>query len=184
MTLHYPIRFPFYGKEVVACHGHNDPQRHRSLIYFQIIQSRLFQTCHLLTSVMIYSLKLPYHGMDICWKHLILHWIGHALNCTNVKEEAQGPWRLLGHLLVKIIPVTYQLSSTKIPKYLSQCTEWPQTDPEHLTVKSTLYTLNTYPWGPPFAPFRSTISRFRDTTCTRSVKIGNALNDPKLNSNT
>ncbi len=27
---------------------------------------------------------------------------------------------LLGHLLVKIIPVTYQLSSTKIPKYLSQ----------------------------------------------------------------
>ena len=26
-----------------------------------------------------------------------------------------------------------------------KCTEWPQTEYEHLTVKSTLYTLNTYP---------------------------------------
>ena len=26
-----------------------------------------------------------------------------------------------------------------------QCTEWPQTELEHVTDKSTLYTLNTYP---------------------------------------
>ena len=59
--------------------------------------------------------------------------------------------------------------------------EWPQTEFEHLTVKSTLYILNTYPWGPNFRPFRSTISRCWDTTCTRTPKIRKAPNDPKLN---
>ncbi len=60
-----------------------------------------------------------------------------------------------------------------------------QTKLKHLnTVKSTLYTLNTYSWGSNFGPFRSTISRFRDTICTRSAKIGNAPNYPKLNLNT
>ena len=63
-------------------------------------------------------------------------------------------------------------------------TEWPKTELEHLTVKSTLYTFNTYPCGPNFGPFRSTISRFRDTTCIRSPKIGNAPNEPELNLNT
>ncbi len=38
---------------------------------------------------------------------------------------------------------------------------------EHLTVKGTLYTIDTYPWSPNFGPLRSTTSRFRDTTCTR-----------------
>ena len=65
-----------------------------------------------------------------------------------------------------------------------KCTELPQTELEHLIVKSTLYTLNTYPWAPNFGPFRSTISRFQDATWTRSAKIGNAPNDPKLNLNT
>ncbi len=46
----------------------------------------------------------------------------------------------------------------------------------------TPYTLKTYPRDPNFAPFRSTISLFRDTTCTSSAKIGNAPNDPKLKS--
>ncbi len=59
-----------------------------------------------------------------------------------------------------------------------KCTEWPQTELEDLTVKSTLYTLNTYPWGPNFCPFRSTISRFQDKTYTRTAKIRNAPNDP------
>ena len=44
-----------------------------------------------------------------------------------------------------------------------KCTEWPRTELEQLTVKSILYTLNTYPWGPNFGPVRSTISRFRNT---------------------
>ncbi len=72
----------------------------------------------------------------------------------------------------------YEISKSR------KCTEWPQTELEHLRVKSTLYTLNTYPWGPNFAPFLSTISRFRDTTCMRSAKVGNAPNDSKLNLNT
>ena len=55
---------------------------------------------------------------------------------------------------------------------------------KHLTVKRTLYTLNIYPRDPHFGPFRSMISHFWDTTCTRSAKIANALNNPKLNLNT
>ena len=53
--------------------------------------------------------------------------------------------------------------------------EWPQTDLEDSTVKSTLYVPNTYPGGPNFGPFRSKISRFRNPTCTRSEKIGNRM---------
>ena len=59
--------------------------------------------------------------------------------------------------------------------------QWPQTELEHLTVKTTLYTLNTYPWGPNFSPFHSTTSSFQDTG---SLKIGNAPNDPKLSLDT
>ena len=63
-----------------------------------------------------------------------------------------------------------------------KCTEWPQNELKHLTVKSTLYTLHTYPCDPNFNPFCS-ISGCQDT---RSLKIGNAPNDPnwtsKLNS--
>ncbi len=59
-----------------------------------------------------------------------------------------------------------------------KCNDWPQINLQHLTVKSTLYTLKTYPRGPNVRPFRSTISHFRDT---RSRKIGNAPNEPKLN---
>ena len=62
-----------------------------------------------------------------------------------------------------------------------KCTEWPQSELENLTVKSTLYTLKTHPKGPNFYLFRSTTSRFRDTM---SPKLGNAPNDPKLNFNT
>ena len=38
----------------------------------------------------------------------------------NCNKRPRGLDHLLGHLLVKIIPVTYQLSGTKIPNYLSQ----------------------------------------------------------------
>ncbi len=41
-----------------------------------------------------------------------------------------------------------------------KCTEWPQNDFKHLTVKSTLYTVNTHPQGPNCTPFCSTISQF------------------------
>ncbi len=50
------------------------------------------------------------------------------------------------------------------------------------TLNSEKYFIHTknLPHRPHFALFRSTISRFR-YTCTRSSKIGNAPNDPKLN---
>ena len=131
---------------------------------------------------------------------LALRWPIHGdeksgLGWYITEQEPRGLDDLLGQLLVKRIPVTFQLSNTKNPEYLSQksrykvvrnwkCTEWPLTDLGHFTVKSTLYTLNTYPWGPNFGPFGSTISRFRETTCKRSAKIGNAQDDSKLNLNT
>ena len=43
----------------------------------------------------------------------------------------------------------------------SKCTEWPQTDLEHLTVKRILYTLNTTTQGPNFGPFHSMTSHFQ-----------------------
>ncbi len=54
-----------------------------------------------------------------------------------------------------------------------------RTELEHLSVKSTLYTLNTYPTGQYFGPFcsTSTCSGLQDTR----LKIGKALNNPKLN---
>ncbi len=38
-------------------------------------------------------------------------------------KKPRGPDDLLGHLLVKRIPVIYKLSSTKLPENLSQCTK-------------------------------------------------------------
>ncbi len=37
----------------------------------------------------------------------------------NRNKNRRGLYALLGHMLVKRIPVTYKLSSTKIPEYLS-----------------------------------------------------------------
>ncbi len=51
------------------------------------------------------------------------------------------------------------------------------------TLNNQKYSIYTN-YFPHFRPFHSTISRFQDTTCIRSVKIGNAPNDPKLNLNT
>ena len=47
-------------------------------------------------------------------------------------------------------------------------TKWPQIDLEDLAVKSTLYTLNMYPRCPYFFSFCSAISRFRDTSVSKS----------------
>ena len=62
-----------------------------------------------------------------------------------------------------------------------KCSEWPQSELEHLTVKRTLYALDTYPWGPNFRLFCSMIRGFQDTMLP---KMGNAPNDPKLNLHT
>ena len=53
------------------------------------------------------------------------------------------------------------------------------------TLNNQQYSIYTkyLPWDPNFGPFRSTISRFRDTYTTLA-KIGNAQNNLKLNLNT
>ncbi len=84
---------------------------------------------------------------------------------------------------IKYLPLEAQILVllALIPRYTvikyQKCTEWPQTEVEHLTVKSTLYTCtkNTYPRCPNFGQFHSITSRFWDT-CIRSSKISNAPN--------
>ncbi len=97
--------------------------------------------------------------------------VGHwhvIIQTVQENKRPRGLDALLGHLLVKGIPVMYELSSTKIL--------------EQVTVESTLYTLNTYPRVPNFGPFlQLAISK---TICTRSAKIRNAPNYPELNLNT
>ncbi len=60
-----------------------------------------------------------------------------------------------------------------------KCTEWPQTELEQLTVKSTLYTLLT-PEGQIMVRFalRLAVSEIQGRQ-----KSKNALSDPKLNLN-
>ncbi len=74
-----------------------------------------------------------------------------------MNKRPRGLDALLGHLLVKRIPVMYKFSSTKFPAYLNskvdtikvvkswKSTELPQIDLEHLTVISTLQALKTFP---------------------------------------
>ncbi len=84
-----------------------------------------------------------------------------------ISPEAQ----ILMHLALQLL--VFEICCPKIGNALN--------DPKlNLNTKQSkvFYTPITYPWRPHFGPFRSTISRFRDTTCTRSAKIRNAPNDP------
>ena len=67
-----------------------------------------------------------------------------------------------------------------------KCTKWPQNDLEHLTVKNTLYTLNTCPQGSNFCSFHSTTSCYKvqDIGFLKIGKIWNAQNDLRLILNT
>ena len=56
-----------------------------------------------------------------------------------------------------------------------------QTDFEHLTVKSTLYTLKTYPRGPNLSPFCITTRGSQDT---KIVKNRKCTEWPQTNLNT
>ncbi len=59
-----------------------------------------------------------------------------------------------------------------------KCTECFQTELEHLTVKSTLYALNTYHRDPNFGPFCSTTSRSRDTI--KAIKNWKCTERPQI----
>ncbi len=70
------------------------------------------------------------------------------------------------------VPTRVAIALTDVTHVIlsKKCTEWPQTELDHLTVKNTLYTLFKYPQGPHFGPFRD----------TRFPKVGNALNDLRM----
>ena len=97
-------------------------------------------------------------------KVLYIHWI--------LASEAKYLVRFAVALLLTV---------SEIQGQNRKCTEWSKTEFEQLALKSILYKLNSFSIGPNFGPFRSKVSRFRDTW---SSKIGNTLNEPKLNLNT
>ena len=137
---------------------------------FRSTTSRFWNTGHFETSApndpkLTLNPTLPYIGITTVPKSHCF-----ALQATIFKLQA---------ILRQVHWTTPKRPKIPVTKYW-KCTQWPQTELEHLTVKSTLYTLNIYLWGPNFHPFCSTISCFRDT---RSPKIGNSKNDPKVNLN-
>ncbi len=103
---------------------------------------------------------------------------------TLISQKSKVP------LSTKYLPLrpkvwSVSLYGQRFPRYkvaeYRKCTEWPQTELQHLTVKSTLYTLNTYPRGPNFAPFRSTTSGFQDITLFYNSALTTMLNTHKKN---
>ncbi len=92
-------------------------------------------------------------------------------------------------IYTKYLPLRPKVSSVLLydhpfPRYKfaenRKCTEWPQTELEHLTGKSTLYTLNTYPEAQILVRFALWLAVFE----IQGRQNGNAPNDPKLNLNT
>ena len=63
---------------------------------------------------------------------------------------------------------------------LRHCTEWPENDIEHQTVKGTPYTCYNYPQNSKFTPFSSTTSCFWVAGHFKT----SALNEPKMTLNT
>ncbi len=77
------------------------------------------------------------------------------------------------HSVFALRPAIFEIQAG----WKSECTEWPQNDLNHWSVKSILCPLTTRPSGPNFTLFRSMTSHFRDTGF---LKIGNAPNDPRM----
>ncbi len=116
---------------------------------------------------------------------------GDFWKCT---ESHQNPLKhssvkstICKHLILTPKP---QFSSVSLSRQLfsryqivenQKCTEWLQTDLEHLPVKSTLYTLNTYPWAQIFIHFAVQPATFEIQGCG---KIDNALIDLRMTLNT
>ena len=132
----------------------------------------------------LYPVKEP--SLTLCYYWLLIgnpicrvQWYCQISHSLTLKSESQG--QKFG--LFCFTTTGYRaIRSAENQKW----TDWPHTELEHLTVKSTLHMPSTYPRGPNFGPFCYTISPFRDTstTSTMSAKMGNAPNDPKLNLNT
>ncbi len=124
-------------------------------------------------------------GVIICSTKLEVHWM--TPNWTWIlNSQKYSIYTKCLPLRPKFLSVSFTISRfrdttcTRLSKMTPNWT-WMFDSQKYSTF---VYTLNTYLWGPNFAPFHSTISHFQDTTCTRAAQIGSALNDPKLNLNT
>ena len=96
--------------------------------------------------------------------------------CPN---DRNWPWTLTSKSTLcarKTYGVTLKLKFWSVSLYshlfsrykVAENRKWPQIEFEHLTVKSSLYTLNTYLTSPKFAPSCSAISRFWGTRSPKS----------------
>ncbi len=116
-----------------------------------------------------------------------MHWIASAwlwtLNCQNILYTLN--YLRLRRKFSSVSLYNHSFWRFKVVEN-RKCTEWPQTDLEHLkklAVESILYTLNAYPRGSNFHGF-GPITRtnlFRDI---RLRKIGNELHDLTTTLNT
>ncbi len=103
--------------------------------------------------------KSEMHRMTSNWS-----WTLNSQNCpAYIKYLFRGPNFVLR-------PAAFKVQGW-CKSEIRKCTEWPETDPENLTVKSTWYTLSKYPRGPNVGPFALRPNPFRDTKLS---KIGNA----------
>ena len=86
-----------------------------------------------------------------------MHWTTPNWTCDSQKDSIYTTYLLLRS---KCGSVSLYDSTTLVIQ-IRKCTERPQTELEHLTVKSVLHTLYAYPRGPNFGPFRSMTSGFQ-----------------------
>ena len=112
---------------------------------------------HKFHSISLYDHLFSRYKVDKSQK--CTEWL-QALNCQKYLAYIEySPLRSEYH---SVLFYEQPLSRYKIVVENRKCTEWLQNDFKHLTVKSTLHTLNTHNWDPNFTPFRSTVARFPD----------------------
>ncbi len=104
------------------------------------------------------------------------------------RMTSKWPWTLISQkypVYIKYLPQTSKFLFVSLCDQLflrykvvknrqnQKCTEWPETDLEHLAIKNTLNILN-------FRPFCSTTSRFQDTMLLTIKNFENVPNDLRL----
>ncbi len=115
--------------------------------------------------------------LDVCFT------LRHAVFEAHIGNTPNDPQNYLKHLTSQVScihwmlipeaqislrfalrPAIFKVQDVKNRKF----TQWLQKDLKHLSIKSTLCTLNTHPRGPNFNPFRFTNSHFWDTGLLKS----------------
>ncbi len=131
---------------------------------------------------------IVFHSMtsrfrDIRLSKLDMHWMTLDWPWNNIKNTL---YTLNIYLLGQMFSQFRFTTSLFLPEKGCQHfgnTGWSQyhNDFKIVTVKSTFYTLNTYPWVPNFRVFHCMTSRFQDI---RLSNIGYVLNDLTLTMST